>query len=410
MYRPLGNHSSLHSQASIPAVGKHAAYKGVPSPLRHDRGLSESPTPASTPEVMPPASTSTVLPSRRGVRFAESVDDKEDQVPLGFILRHKKRREEKAIFLQREQERRKHEEEKSRHETERLRWEQEKRQWQKERRAVEEAKRQKQYAEEITAARVRRQSLYAMPSSQAREQDSRPREAYSRPTYDPRRQIEYPSPSRSSRPRDDSPSSSKPGSVPQSESAGSPASRPNSMYSFSSDDVRTRISRNNKRASMISESSQRPMASPVFAYGWQPVSPVSQTPQIPAFSSMPVMAVTPQFTTNMPLLPPTAPFMRQQYGRPPSRSRDSSRSRGTGQSRSAERSQQSSDRASSLSRHHRSNSDDRCGRNSPSRTQTTNSLAPSAYPLGAKFLNASHGASTSSLMKPYPVRRQTAIS
>ncbi|KAI0254700.1 hypothetical protein BJV78DRAFT_869954 [Lactifluus subvellereus] len=400
---PPTNNSPLPS-TSIPAVGKHVPYKGVPSPLRYDRGFSEPPTPTSTPEVMTPTSTSTVSSSRRGVRFAESVDDREDQVPLGYILRHRKRREEKALFLQREQERRGHEEERIRHEAERQQWEQEKRRWQKERRVVEEAKRQKQYAEEITAARVRRQSLYGSPSSQAREQDSRPREAYARPTYDPRRQTEYSSQARPPRPRDDSPSSSKLGSLLQSESVDPPASRSDSMHSISSDDARTRISRNNKRASMISDSSQRSMASPMFAYGWQPVPPVSQAPQIPVFPSMPVMAVMPQFTMDMPLLPPTAPFMRQQYGRPSSRSRDSSQSKSTGQSRSAERPQRSNDRASPPSRHHRSNSDDRSGRNSPPRTltPTSNTLSPSAYP--------SHRVSMSSPMKPYPVRRRTAIS
>jgi hypothetical protein len=149
---------------------------------------------------MTPTSTSTLSSSRRGVRFAESVD-KEDQVPLGYILRHRKRREEKALFIQQQHERRQHEEERQKHEAERQQWEQEKRQWQKEKRALEEAKRQKQYAEEITAARVRRESHYALPSSQTREQDRKPRESYSRPVYDPRKQPEYSIPDPSLRSR-----------------------------------------------------------------------------------------------------------------------------------------------------------------------------------------------------------------
>jgi hypothetical protein len=72
---------------------------------------------------------------------------------------------------------------------------------------------------------------------------------------------------------------------------------------------------------MISESSQRSLASPFFAYGWPSVPPISQIPPIPVFPAMQVMPVMPQFTMDTPLLPPTAPFMRQQYGR--SRSRDS---------------------------------------------------------------------------------------
>jgi hypothetical protein len=404
----------IHSfpQASIPTVGKHVTYKAVPSPLRYDRGSFEPPTPTTTSEVMTPATTSTASSSRRGVRFADSVD-KEDQVPLGYILRHRKRREEKALFLQREQERRKHEEERQKHEAERQQWEQEKRQWQKERRAAGEAKRQKQYAEEITAARARRESFYTLPSSQtAKEQDSRPRQVYSRPTYDPRRQTEYSSQAPLPRSWNDSSSSSKPGSLPRSESASPLASRPVSMHSMSAEDVRTHVSKNSKRASMISESSQRSMASPMFAYGWQPAPPLPQGASIPIFPSVPVMPVLPQFTMDTPLLPPTAPFMLQQYGRPPGRSRNSPQLRGTGQSRSAERPQRSSDRASQPSRHRRSTSDDHNGRNSTAGplTQMNNTLPPSSYPLGVNSLNVSPRVSMILPVKPYPTRRQTAIS
>ncbi|KAH9977774.1 hypothetical protein BGW80DRAFT_775582 [Lactifluus volemus] len=397
---PSTNNSPLHS-TSIPVVGKQSLYKAVPSPLGHDRGFFEPPTPTATSDVM--ASPSTVPTSRRGVRFADSVD-KEDQVPLGYVLRHRKRREEKALFLRREQERRQHEEERQRHEAERQQWEQEKRQWQKERRAVEEAKRQKQYAEEITAARTRRESSYALPSSQPREQDGRLRESYSRPSYDPRRQTSSPQVSLP-RSRNDSSSSSKPGSVPPSETAIPLNSRPGSMHSMSSDDIHTRAGR---RTSMISESS-RSIASPMFSYGWQPVSSLPQVPSMPVFPSMPMIPVMPQFTGDIPLLPPTAPFMLQQYGRPPSRSRNSPRLTGTGQSRSVERPQRSSDRASPPSRHHRSSSDEVNGRNSPAGS-LPQSVPPSAFTVDASSLNVSPRVSMALPAKSYPARRQTAIS
>ena len=352
--------------------------------------------------------TSTVSASRRGVRFAESVD-KEDQVPLGYILRHKKRREEKALFIQQEHERRQHEEERQKHEAERQQWEQEKRHWQKERRALEEAKRQKQYAEEITAARVRRESHYALPSSQVREQDRRPREAYSRPVYDPRKQAEYSSQTHSLRSQNDSSSSSKQGSLPRSESAGPYTARPTSTHSISSD---ARVSRNSRRGSMVSESSQRSVTTPFFAYGWTPVPPISQVPPIPVFPTMQVMPVMPQFTMDTPLLPPTAPFMRQQYGR--SRSRDSPPSRDTGsRSSRGERPQRSSDPVPPKPRHHRSSSDDYNGRNSPalSHTQTNKSSThpPPVYPRRTEA--SSRASISSSTTKPsFPPRRQTALS
>src|SRR6266702_252672 len=393
----------------MPVTGKHVPYKAVPSPLRYDRGPSEPPTSPSSTEAMTPASTSTVSSSRRGVRFAESVD-KEDQVPLGYILRHKKRREEKALFIQQERERRQHDEERQKHEAERQQWEQEKRQWQKERRALEEAKRQKQYTEEIAAARVRRESHYALPSTQAREQDRRAREAYSRPVYDPRKQAEYSSQTHSLRSRNDSSSSSRQGSLPRSESAGPHTSRPTSTHSISSsEDVRARASRNSRRGSMISESSQRSAPSSFFVYVWPPVPPISQIPPIPIFPSMQIMPVVPQFTMDTPLLPPTAPFMRQQYGR--SRSRDSSPSRGTGPS-PGERPQRSSDPVPPKPRHHRSSSDEYGGRNSPARSHTQMSNSSTHPRPGYSRSGASPRASMPSSMPKQTLtpRRQTALS
>jgi hypothetical protein len=366
---------------------------------------------SSSSEVETPALTSTVPSTRRGVRFAENVD-KEDSVPLGYILRHRKRREEKTIFLQRERERRDHEEEKLKHEAERQQWDQEKRQWQKEKRTLEETKRQRQFAEEIAAARVRRESLFAIPSSLPREQDRKAREAYSRPTYDPRRQVEPPQ-TRPTHSRNDSSSSSKQGSLHQSESAPI-TSRPTSTYSVVSEDVRTRVSRNSRHGSVISESSQRPVVSPVYSYGWPSAPPLPQVVPVPVYPAVQAMPMMPQYPLNMPLLPPTAPFMRQQYGR----SRDSL-SKGTGQSCSTERPHHSTDRTLTRSSHRRSNSDDSGGHN-PSRhshTKSTKSNASSPlhrppYPRHNSSAASSHRVSitASPTHKPYVARRQTAIS
>jgi hypothetical protein len=362
---------------------------------------------------MTPASTAAVSSSRRGVRFAENVD-KEDQVPLGYILRHRKRREEKTLFLQRERARREHEEEKLRHDAERQQWEKEKRQWQKEKRVIEDAKRQKQYAEEIAAARVRRETQHSLHSSQAKEQDRAYSEAYSRPSYDPRRQVESTSHSRASHARNDSSSSSRQGSLLQPENASPLASHPVSVPSVtSSEDVRARITQNNWRASMLSDSSQLPVTPPIFPYGWSPVPPMPQMLPIPAFSPVQAMPIMPQFPMNMPLLPPTAPFMRQQYER--SRSPDSS-SRGIVQSRSVERPPHSTGRTSPSS-HRRCSSDDYGGRNSMprSQSQTNNSslatrrpshLMHTSPPVAfqrTSTISSAHG-------KLYTTRRQTTAS
>lgn len=393
-------------------MGKYVPYKAVPSPLGGDRKTSDPPM-SSSSELVTPASTSTLPSPRRGVRFAENVD-KEDSVPLGYILRHRKRREEKSLFLQQERERREHDEERLRHEAERQQWEQEKRQWQKEKRTLEGAKRQKQFAEEIAAARVRRESQFAIPS-QVKEQDRKSREAYSRPTYDPRKQIEPLSQTRPPHSRNDSSSSSKQGGLPQSESAGPIVSRPASTYSVVSEDVRPRIGRNSRRGSVISESSQRSVISPIYTYGWQPVPTMPQVLPIPVYPAIQTMPIMPQFPLDMPLLPPTAPFMRQQqYGRSPSRD---SLSRATGPSRSAERLQHLNGRTSPRVSHRRSNSDESGGHNPPrqSRTQanTGSTLQRPPYPRHAYSSDpSSHRMpiTASPTHKPHTVRRQTAIS
>src|SRR6202022_3150997 len=88
----------------------------LPSPLRIEHSPSPLPLLASDP--LPEShSMPAIANAKRGVRFAE--DDKEDQIPLGYVLRIRKRREEKAKFLQEEKERRAFEQERARQDEER---------------------------------------------------------------------------------------------------------------------------------------------------------------------------------------------------------------------------------------------------------------------------------------------------
>ncbi|GLB33897.1 hypothetical protein LshimejAT787_0107810 [Lyophyllum shimeji] len=142
----------------------------VPSPLRNEHNPPPPPptlvvSQSAPPAVPAPAAAADPL-VKRGVRFAE--DDKDDVIPIGYVLRMKKRREEKARFLQAEQQRRQLAEERRRIEAERRRrdaeraaWEAERRAWEEEKRAMEEERRLRKYAEEVAAARLRRESQRA---------------------------------------------------------------------------------------------------------------------------------------------------------------------------------------------------------------------------------------------------------
>ena len=68
----------------------------APSPLRNHHDPSK--TSLKQPSSAPPQTV------KRGVRFAE--EDKEDQIPIGYVMRVKKQREAKARFLRDEKERR----------------------------------------------------------------------------------------------------------------------------------------------------------------------------------------------------------------------------------------------------------------------------------------------------------------
>ena len=240
----------------------------------------------SSPDTSPTTPTTT----KRGVRFVE--DGKEDQVPLAYVLRTKKKREEKAKFLREQQERRAWEEEKRKQDLERMQrekerreWEKERKIWEKEKKAIEDERKARLYTEEVAAARKRRETARAgvggthvpssssMASVSAREPDSRSlRESkkYSRPVYNwpqnSRRQASEPSPHNES-----SGNNSRPPSI-----AGQGLirhSRPLSVYSAhtlsSAKDLRLRKgsgSLSGKRASMDRSSSQRPVSERAATY------------------------------------------------------------------------------------------------------------------------------------------------
>ena len=113
--------------------------------------------PSSPPAISPSPSSS----SKQGVRFAESADPSE-LVPLGYALRQKKQREEKAQFLRQQQEqraledeRRKMEDERRKMEAERAEWARERAQREAEKRKLEDERRQRKIAEDYAAARKR---------------------------------------------------------------------------------------------------------------------------------------------------------------------------------------------------------------------------------------------------------------
>ncbi|KAJ7665532.1 hypothetical protein B0H17DRAFT_291156 [Mycena rosella] len=336
------------SQPAAAAGSRNAPFMTVPSPLRNSAlksAVSKSPvsetTPSPTEEApAPPPVASTT--SR--VRFVE--DDKEDVIPLGYALRLKKRREEKAKFLREEQERRAFEEERAKQEAERMkrenerrRWEEEKRAWENEKRAMEEERKQRIYAEEVAAARLRREqqragggygasnsSALAASTSTASLRDERNKDAgkYSRPFHDqqgPRRQASEPAvPQRantpSSSPHTSSPGSSRPPSVAghQTGTHGRNSSRPPSVHS-TSEDVRLNSTSAGKRSSMASLPGKNPSFDRSSTYSmWSASNPTLLMPPVPP---------VPMYAMDMPLLPPTPPFMLHQYPRP--RSQSSSR-------------------------------------------------------------------------------------
>lgn len=96
-------------------------------------------------------------PHQRGVHFID--DDKEDVVPLGYILRQKQARQAKAIFLKAEADRRA-QQEKHRLETERLHRVNELKARERKKK-IDDEKAQCSYAEQVVAARIRSESARA---------------------------------------------------------------------------------------------------------------------------------------------------------------------------------------------------------------------------------------------------------
>ncbi|KAJ7781147.1 hypothetical protein B0H16DRAFT_1877924 [Mycena metata] len=323
--------------AAAPAVVRNTSYQAVPSPLRNSAlksPTSKSPVSAPVPDVpaLPPAVTAPTAASR--VRFVE--EDKEDAIPLGYALRVKKRREEKAKFLREEQEKRafeteraKQEAEKLKREQERKQWEEERKAWEKEKRAMEEERKQRIYAEEVAAARLRREhqraggsygagasntGLLAASSSAASLRDERNK--HTRPLHDqggPRRQASEPAVpqhgnSPSSSPHTSSPGSSRPPSVAghHTGSMGRNSSRPPSIHTSSEDGRQPSNSNSANRSSMASLPGRSAFDRSSTYSMWSASNP----------TLMPPVPAMPMYAMDMPLLPPTPPFMLQQYPRP----------------------------------------------------------------------------------------------
>lgn len=191
------------------------------------------------------------------------------------------------------------------------------------------------YAEEVAAARLRRESqriggvpgaiggmLSASASTTSLKEHERNKQdtrRLSRPVYDQhsRRQASEPggSPSTPSGSPRGSPGTSRPPSIAGPSGAGHGGrgtSRPASVYSThtqSSEDVRANA-KASKRMSVSSSTSLRPHSDRPSFHPSRSSSNMSLVPPVPP---------VPQFAMDMPLLPPTAPFMMNQYPRPRSR-------------------------------------------------------------------------------------------
>ena len=226
-------------------------------------------------------------------------------------MRIKRGREERTKFLELEKERRALDEDRLKYEAEKKRWEQEKRVWEAERKADEEEKKKRLYQQEVAAARKRRESqifkVGSLPTDlpEVEPQSSRRQGSYSRPAYDSSRRQSS----------DGSfPGVSHPPSRNDSFNSLQGASKPTSLHSVpvpstksshsNEDSIKTRA----RRISMFPETPpQLPMLTQPYGYPWG-MPPMPQMPmQMQMVPQMPYYSMD-----NMPLLPPTAPFMMQQ--------------------------------------------------------------------------------------------------
>ncbi|GJE84204.1 hypothetical protein PsYK624_002800 [Phanerochaete sordida] len=464
-----------------------AAHKHAPSPLRI--GSTEAvpsfppappPKSPSAPTIVQPTSAATsrspsasppspAVSPRPAVRFAP--EDREESIPLDYVMRVKQARDKKAQFLREERARRLSTQERTvtpryapseparedarrlasertKMEEERKRLEEERRKWERERaarQAAEEQRKKAAFAEEQAEARRRQEHMRSglvprlgegISWEGDREKDrqrrgSETKPAYTRPRYEsthgasPPRQasepnIHYGGSSSASRLHipyaDSSPGSSRPPSI---------SSRPPSMYSTppssaSATDVRTRRESKASRHSVISNGSYSPSAvflppgSPA-GYPWGPVPPVPAMPVgVPMMPvGMPMMQVPMMPYVDMPLLPPTPPFVLQQYGPRKSgsgqRSHSSSPTRG-GPSDTTKRHSEGTGRASPHSTHRRTPSDDPSassrGRNGPVYTpkQPSSSSSHSPRPPSSTPRSSSYSTpnSTPAMVSSWP--------
>ncbi|KAJ7498826.1 hypothetical protein FB451DRAFT_11685 [Mycena latifolia] len=220
---------------------------------------------------------------------------------------------------------------------------------------MEEERKQRIYAEEVAAARIRREQqragggyganktgVLAASSSTVSLRDERNKDSgkYSRPFHDqqgPRRQVSEPAVPQhantpSSSPHTSSPGSSRPPSVAghQTGSIGRASSRPPSVHTSSSEDARQPTNTSaGKRSSMASLPGKHPSFDRSSTYSmWSASNPTLLVPPVPP---------VPMYTMDMPLLPPTPPFMLQQYPRPRSQNSQSSSRGGSSPSASPSR-------------------------------------------------------------------------
>ncbi|EAU84838.2 hypothetical protein CC1G_00357 [Coprinopsis cinerea okayama7 len=379
----------------------------IPSPLRIEHSLSDPVMPSTgtskqldqpQQETAAKKLTVGVTPVKRVVRFVE--DDDDDGVPL-HLLRMKKKREERSKFLRQERQRRMREalEQQQRREAEaREAREREQKRLAKEKERKE--REQRLYADQIAASRQRseqaRAGAYALSSSSSSSLLVSPLATSANPERNSPRTM----PSSYSSPRRE-PSEF---GVHGSSSGGSrPSSRPASTYSVSSEEARSPGSRRNSLTPSMN-GSMRGMSHPypTWSGSSQSLSSVPVMPQLAAFAAA---------NNDMPLLPPTAPFMKQYSNRQSSPGPDSRR----GASSSSER-RQSSGSLNSLAQSHRNHSSTSLRRESANPASPTPSspqrsdFRPSNHVRQGSGDSRNSKRSSTSQLRPKPAQSHSAPS
>lgn len=291
------------------------------------------------------------------MHFAE---DEDDALPL-HIIRMKRKREEKARFLNSEQRRRElearqasqaAEDERRRRELERM----EREKALQERKVKEDERKQRVYREQVAAARVRRElnragasngatgSLPAASSSSGSLRDMDQTSKFRESRHGSGSLYDMPGSRRAS---------SSPGSPPHSSSgssrAPSDAGQPTreKTHSLHPSSTRSDSGSRGKRDSGVAQGYLRPSTVRNPTYPMWPnnflAPPVQSMPVMPPYR----LPIDPSLSMDMPLLPPVPPFMMQQYPRrfsrqtSPGHSNSSSSPVGTSINSSSERDDQS---------------------------------------------------------------------